>query len=305
MTETSPSKTAGFDQKQPSGLPLALTAYLIWGMMPLYLIVVKSVPAVELAGWRMLWTLPICLIIVLLRRQWAEVKTIASDWRMLRWLALSASLIATNWLVYVWAIQAGYVYATSLGYYINPLINVALGTLILKEKLSRLQWTAVGLAALGVALLAGGALTTLWVSLTLAFSFAFYGLVRKQVPVGALPGLTIEAALLMLPAAAIAAYYAVTSGSSFFIAPWLSLAIMAGGLLTATPLLLFTIAARRMNYSTIGFIQFLAPSIVFIIGLTVFEEPLQPVQAACFVCIWVAAGLFVWDLWKRSQAQPA
>lgn len=291
---------------QPSGLPPALGAYVIWGFMPLYLIVVASVPPFEFVAWRIVWTLPICLLIVLVRRQWSDVRAALSDRRAMAILAASATLIAINWFVYVWAIQTGEVYAASLGYYINPLLNVVLGTLVLSEKLSRPQWIAVGLAAAGVAVLAAGALTTLWISLTLAFSFGTYGLLRKRVSVGSLPGLTVESAILLLPSTAIVAWYAASvNGSSFDDSLWLSLAIMAGGILTAVPLLLFAIAARRMDYSTLGFIQFLAPSIVFILGLTVFRQPLLPAQAVCFALIWAALAIFVWDLWSRRKTKPA
>ncbi|MGI8942704.1 MAG: EamA family transporter RarD [Qipengyuania sp.] len=292
-------------ESRRDGLAAALAAYGIWGVMPLYLILVRSVPAFEFVAWRIIWTLPVCLLIVWARRQWPAVRNALTDWRVLRWMFVSAGLISINWFVYVWAIQQGHIYAASLGYYINPLINVLLGTLLLGERLSRWQWLAAALAALGVLLLMGGALTTLWISLTLGFSFGLYGMMRKQVPIGALPGLTIEAALVMIPSFAIAGWYAATSGSSFTIAPWLTLAIMAGGVITAVPLLLFAIAARRMPYSTLGFIQFLAPSIVFILGLTVFGEELQPVQAACFACIWAAAALFVWDLLRRPRANAS
>ena len=211
-----------------------------------------------------------------------------------------------NWVVYVWSIQNNYVYAASLGYYINPLLNVLLGTLLLKEQLSRLQWAAVAIAAFGVSLLLGGALTTLWISLTLAISFGIYGVIRKQVDVGALPGLTIESMILLIPAGGVAWYFAQSAaGSSFTQSLDLSIAIMLGGALTAIPLLLFAIAARLLPYSTLGFIQFLAPSIVFLLGLTVFGEELKPVQAACFACIWAAATLFVWDLWSRSRKPAA
>ena len=289
-------------ESRPSGLPAAIGAYVIWGFLPLYLLLVKVVPPFEFVAWRIVWTLPICLLIVWLRRQGPQLRAALADSKSLRWLLLSASLIAVNWVVYVWAIQNNNVYAASLGYYINPLVNVLLGTLLLGEKLNRAQWAAVGLAGLGVALLAEGALTTLWISLTLAFSFGIYGMVRKQVPVGSLPGLTIESGLLLIPSIAVAGWYAVQSGSSFAVSPQLSGAIVLGGVLTAIPLLMFAVAAKRMPYSTLGFIQFLAPSIVFVLGLTVFEEPLKPAQAACFGFIWAAAALFGWDMWRRSRA---
>ncbi|OAN81555.1 hypothetical protein A8B77_08195 [Erythrobacter sp. EhN03] len=288
-----------------TGLTAALGAYVIWGLMPLYLLLVRSVPAFEFVGWRIIWTLPLCLLIALLRKQWPELRAAFAHRRTLGWLALSATLIAVNWVVYVWAIQNGQVYAASLGYYINPLVNVLLGTMLLGERLTRRQWIAVALAAIGVSLLAAGALTTLWISLTLALSFGSYGLIRKQVAVGAVPGLTIESTLLLLPSFGVALYYAQTEGSSFAVSTELSLAIMAGGAFTAFPLLLFAIAARKLPYSTLGFIQFLAPSIVFILGLTVFGEELNPAQSACFACIWAAAAVFAWDMVARSRKPDA
>lgn len=288
------------EETEKSGLIPAVGAYLIWGFLPLYLLLVRAVPAFEFVAWRIIWTLPICLLIVAVRRQGADIRAALADRRAIGWLALSAALIAVNWLVYVWAIQRGEVYAASLGYYINPLVNVLLGTLMLGERLTRPQWVAVAIAAVGVALLVQGATTTLWISLTLALSFGSYGLVRKQVSVGSLPGLTIESALLLLPSLALAAWFAATQGSAFFVSPARSAAIVLGGVVTAVPLLLFAIAARRMPYSRLGFFQFLAPSIVFVLGLTVFKQPLAPIQAASFACIWLAAAIFVWDLLRRQ-----
>lgn len=291
------------DAATPSGLAPAIAAYAIWGFLPLYLLLVQSVPAFEFVGWRIIWTLPICLVFIAFRRQGSDLRAALADWRSVIVLAGSALLIGINWLVYVWAIQHGDVLATSLGYYINPLLNVVLGTVFLGERLTRLQWTAVALASCGVAILAAGALTTLWISLTLATSFALYGLLRKQVAVGSLPGLTIESTILLVPAAAIAWFYAQTpAGSSFGQDAGLSAAIILGGVVTAVPLLLFAVAARRLDYSVLGMIQFIAPTIVFVLGLTVFDQPLNRVQLACFLFIWAALALFVWDLLARRRA---
>ena len=300
MNDT-PGKTS--ENSAPSGLPIAVATYIIWGFFPLYLLLVATVPPFEFVAWRIIWTLPLCIVIVALRKQMPEVRAALRDRRVWLLLCLSAVLIAVNWFVYVWAIQNGHIYAASLGYYINPILNVLLGTLLLGEKLSRWQWVAVLLAAIGVAILSAGALTTLWISVILAMSFGFYGLVRKRVAVRSLPGLTIESALLIPMAGGIVYYYAqLPAGSSFFVSVPLSLAIMLGGVATAVPLLLFAVAARRMPYSTLGFIQFLAPTIVFLLGLFVFREELQPVQLACFILIWIALAIFVADLWKRSRA---
>ncbi|KPQ33464.1 MAG: rarD protein, partial [Porphyrobacter sp. HL-46] len=223
--------------------------------------------------------------------------------RALLALLASAALIGVNWFIYVWAIMEGQVYAASIGYYLNPLINVLLGTLFLGERLSRRQWLAVAVAGLAVALLAAGAITSLWISLSLAFSFAFYGLVRKQVSVGSLPGLTIESAILLLPASAVALWYAGGPQGSSFGQDWfLSLAIIFSGVVTAVPLLLFALAARRMDYSALGFIQYLAPTIVFILGLTIFRQPLEPAKLMSFVLIWIAVAIFVYDLLAKRRA---
>lgn len=298
MTSPAPASTPVV-----SGLAPALGAYLIWGFLPLYLILVESVPPFEFVGWRIIWTLPLCLLIVAVRRQFPELLTALKSPRSLLALLASATLIGFNWFIYVWAIMEGQVYATSIGYYLNPLINVLLATLFLGERLSNRQWLAVAIAAVAVALLAAGAVTSLWISLSLAFSFAFYGLVRKQVSVGSLPGLTIESAILFPAAIAIAGWYATgPQGSAFGQDVWMSALIVFSGVVTAIPLLLFAIAARRMDYSTLGFIQYLSPTIVFFLGLFVFHQPLAPAKLASFVLIWVAVAIFVWDLWAKRKA---
>jgi chloramphenicol-sensitive protein RarD len=300
---TTPAPTDAATAPPASGLAPAIGAYVIWGFLPLYLLLVKTVPPFEFVGWRIIWTLPLCLAIVAFRRQFGELLTALRSPRAMLALAASAVLIAINWFVYIWAIMAGEVYATSIGYYLNPLINVLLGTLFLGERLTRWQWLAVAIALVAVVLLAAGALTSLWISLTLGFSFGLYGLVRKQVAVGSLPGLTIESAILLLPAAGIAWWYAVSpAGSSFGQDAWMSGLIIFSGVVTAVPLLLFAIAARRMDYSTLGFIQYLAPTIVFFLGLFVFEQPLAPVKLFSFVLIWIAVAIFVGDLWARKRA---
>ncbi len=289
-----------------SGLPAALGAYVIWGFLPLYLLLVTAVPPFEFVGWRILWTLPLCLLIVAVRGQFPLLRAAFRNAATMLALLASAVLIAGNWFVYIWAIMEGEVYAASLGYYLNPLLNVLLGTLLLGERLTRWQWLAVAIAASAVALLSAGAVTTLWISLALAFSFGLYGVVRKQVDVGSLPGLTIESAILMLPAAGIVWWYAQTPAGPSFGTDWfLSLAIVFSGVVTAVPLLLFAVAARRMDYSTLGFIQYLAPTIIFLLGLTVFRQELDPVQLGSFVLIWIAVAIFLGDLWSRTRQARA
>ncbi len=292
------------DTKPRGGLPLALGAYLIWGILPLYLRQIHWVPPYEFIAWRIIWTLPLCLAAIVWRRQFPVLLAALRQPRNVGLLTLSALLIALNWTVYVIAIQSGHVFAASLGYYINPLVNVLAGTVLLGERLSRRQWLAVAIAAAGVALLAWDARDMLWISLTLAISFAGYGLVRKLVAVDSLPGLTIESLLLLVPAALTAWYFGQgPDGSAMLRGPVEALWIMAGGVVTAVPLLLFAAAARRMDYSSLGMVQFVAPTIVFLIGLFVYGEPLHPVQLACFVLIWCAIAVFVWDVLARRSAR--
>ena len=287
----------------PSGVPMALGAHLIWGLLPLYLILVRQVPPFEFVGWRVIFTVPVCLLLIALRRQLPELRAALADRKVLRNLCISAVLVGANWLIYIAAVQSGHIFAASLGYYIIPLVNVLTGTVFLGERLSPRQWWAVALAGVGVSFLAWGALDMLWISLSLAITFSTYGLVRKTTPVGSLPGLTIETAVLLLPGIGIVLWYAQTpAGMSFGQDISSSLLIAGSGIITAVPLLLFAIAARRMDYSMLGFFQFLSPGIVFLLGLFVFHEPLRSVQLASFIVIWCAVALFVWDLLARRNA---
>ena len=283
---------------------MALGAYLIWGFLPLYLLLVRRVPAFEFVGWRIVFTLPLCLVFIALRGQWADLRAALASRRVVLQLGLSALLVGINWLIYVAAIQNGHVYAASLGYYINPLVNVLAGTVFLKEKLSARQWAAVALATAGVSLLAWDAREMLWISLTLAISFSAYGLVRKLVAVESLPGLTIETLLLLVPAGLTVWYFGQgPAGSAMARGPTEALLLMAGGAITGVPLLLFAAAARRMDYSSLGMVQYCAPTIVFLLGVFVFGEPLRAVQLGCFVLIWCAIAVFVWDALAQRQTR--
>jgi chloramphenicol-sensitive protein RarD len=278
--------------------------------MPLYLLLVRAVPPLEYVAWRIVATVPVCLLLLVWSGGrggdgWSEVKAVLADRRALLTLLASSALIGINWFLYVWAIQTGHVYAASLGYYILPLTMMLLGLVFLGERLTRRQWAAVALAGLGVGALAIGALTTLWLSLTMAVTFGIYGLLRKTVAAGPLVGLTIESMLLVLPSLAIAAWYAAgPQGSAVGRDALETAGIFLGGPMTAAPLIWFAIAARRMPYSVVGFLQFISPTIVFLLGLFFFGEDLRPAQLACFVAIWAAAGLFVWDVIRGSGKPP-
>jgi chloramphenicol-sensitive protein RarD len=271
--------------------------------MPLYLMLVKTVPPVEYVAWRILFTLPLCGAIIAWCKAGDEVRAVARDRRALLTLLASASLIGVNWFLYVWAINSGHVYAASLGYYVLPLLMMLLGLVVLGERLTRLQWAAVALAAGGVAVLATGALTTLWVSLAMALTFGLYGLLRKTVNAGPLAGLMIESLILAPPSLAVVAWYGATQGSALAQGAGMVVAVAFSGPMTAFPLLMFAFAARRLPYTIMGLFQFASPTIVFLLGLLVFREALRPAQLACFVVIWAAVALFVWDILRGTKGE--
>ncbi len=282
------------------GLASAIGAYGIWGFMPLFFKQLAGVPALEIISHRVIWALPLLILIMALRAQLGEFRGAITSWTTLRWMLVSALFVSTNWLLYVWAVNSGQILAASLGYFLNPLLNILLGTTFLGERLNRTQWIAVGIALSGVIVLAIGAFGTLWISLILAGSFAVYGLIRKMAPVGSVPGLAIETTLL-LPIALGAAYY-------FSVQPahpgWgsemrISLLLIAGGAITAIPLLLFATAARRMPYSVIGFIQYIGPTITLLLGVFVYHEVLSGARLLSFILIWTALAVFSWDGVRR------
>ncbi|MXO58341.1 EamA family transporter RarD [Altererythrobacter salegens] len=285
-----------------AGLANAIGAHVFWGSMPLYLQLVHTVPAVEYVAWRILFTIPLCLAIIAWRRAWPEIQVALRDRKTMLTLLASSTLIGVNWFLYVWAIQTGHVYAASLGYYILPLTMMLLGLVVLGEKLTRWQWRAIGLASVGVAILAAGALSTLWLSLSMATTFGLYGLLRKKVKAGPLVGLTLEALILAPLSLALTWWYAQSAaGSALAQGPLVAFAVVMGGPMTAFPLIMFAFAARRLPYTVIGFLQFSSPTIVFLLGLLVFGEDLKPAQLGCFVMIWAAAAVFLWDVFHNAR----
>jgi chloramphenicol-sensitive protein RarD len=265
---------------------------LFWGFLPLFFLLLKGLGPVEIVAQRILWSLLLLLPVIALAGRFGALRTALSNRALLLQLSASSALIAVNWLVYVWAVFNGHVLAASLGYFLNPLVNVALGMIVLKERLTRGQAAAVALAAIGVVILAVGAGDGLWISLALALSFGLYGLVRKMAAVESLEGLTIETAILAPFSLAYLAWLATTGDVMFGNNLRISIFLVLAGAVTATPLLLFAAAARRMRYSTLGLIQYLAPSIQFGLAITVFGETLTVTQLACFGLIWAACVVY-------------
>ena len=296
MTPTNDTHTAR------NALIAGLVAYVLWGVFPLLFHALRDVPPLELVSWRVVCTLPVALVLIAAGRTGPDLLATLRNAPLVGRLVISALLVGTNWTLYVNAVVTGHVLATSLGYYINPLLNVLIGTVFLGERLHWRQWAAVAIAGAGIGLLLMGAIEMLGTALELATSFALYGLMRKTTPVKAVTGLTIETLVLALPALA---WVVITArgpqGSSMAHGGWTPLLLASTGFATAIPLVLFAVAARNLALSTLGFIQLAMPTIVFLVGVFLLGEPLDPVRLACFVLIWIAVALFTWDIWLRSR----
>lgn len=291
------------EAKQLNGLPEAVGAYTIWGFMPLFFKQLQGISPVEIVAHRVMWSVLLVLAILWARRSLHEFLVAIRDPRTRRFMIASTTLIAGNWLIYIWAITNEHILAGSLGYYINPLINVALGVVFFSERMNRTQLIAITLAAAGVLVLASESLASIWISLSLAGTFGLYGMVRKMAPVGSLPGLACET-VLMLPFAigyAIWAHlYDPTPGFGY--SGYTDAFLIAGGAITTIPLLLFASAARKMPLSTLGFVQFIGPTIQFMLGVFVYDEPFTRAHAICFALIWSAVAVFCLDGVRRSRA---
>jgi chloramphenicol-sensitive protein RarD len=271
-------------------------------VLPLYFKALAHVSAAEIVAHRIVWSLLFLGALLTFAGRWRGIAVALRTPRVVLTLAASAILIATNWLIWVWAVNNGHVLEGSLGYYLNPLVNVLMGTLLLKEKLSRPQIGAVMLAAAGVAVLAWGAASGLWISLSLAASFATYGLLRKVVDVEALEGLSIETAMLTPIALGWIFWmnYGHGGGGGLGFDAGTTALLIAAGAVTAIPLLLFTAAARRLPYSLLGFLQYIAPSMQFLFAVLVFGERLTIAHIICFGAIWTALAIFSLDTLRRS-----
>jgi chloramphenicol-sensitive protein RarD len=283
-----------------SGLILGIGAYAAWGLLPLYLRLLRGVPSLEVLAHRIVWSLLLLIVIVVVTRRAGAIRAAARG-RTLALLAASATLIAINWLVYIWAVQHGHVLEASLGYFINPLVNVALGMALLGERIGRVQKAAVAVAAAGVAVMALSGGGALWISLTLALSFGTYGLIRKVAAIDSLGGLTVETALLLVPALAVIAMAQVGGQGAFGQDRTVDLLLVLAGAVTAVPLLMFAAAARRLRYATMGLLQYIAPTLQFVEAVALFHEPLRPVHLVTFALIWTGCALYAWGGWRRGD----
>lgn len=290
----------------PIGALYAALAFALWGIFPLYFRQIAGVPPGEILVHRIVWSLVFVLVVLTLRRQWGWLGPVMRSPKVLLAFVGSAVLLSANWLTYVWAVNNGHVIDASLGYFINPLVNVLLGYTVLHERLRRAQWVALAVAAAGVLWLTLLAGHLPWIALVLAGSFGAYGLLRKVATLGALEGLTLET-LILTPVAASLLGVWVSQGTSAFPASDASTNVwlIAAGPITAIPLLLFAAGARRISLTTLGLLQYIGPTLQLALGLWLFHEPFSPARLAGFALIWLALALYSAESWWRTRATAA
>ena len=281
----------------------AITSYVLWGFFPIFWKQLHFLPAGEVILHRIIWSLVFLLLLGLWRRRWAWVHQLYQQPRNTLMLAVAAVLLGLNWLIYVWGVNHGFVVQASLGYFISPLLNVLLGVLLLGDKLRRLQWWAVGLAAAGVVYLIVGVGEVPWVALGLAGTFSLYGFSKKKMRLDAISGLTAEMAVLIMPALMLVGLLASRGQSHFTASPTAMLLLMSGGAVTAIPLLLYAAALQSVPLSIVGVMQYLAPLLQFLVGILIYHEPFSRGHLLGFVIIWVAVALFIFDTLHSQRSR--
>jgi chloramphenicol-sensitive protein RarD len=288
------------------GILYGIGAYVIWGFFPIYWKLLHQVPAIQLIGHRIIWSFLLLIVIILFTKQWKEFRA-TLDVKILRLYTIAAILIGINWLIYVWAVNADFIVETSLGYFINPLISVLLGVIIFKERLRAAQWIPVILAALGVAYLTFVYGRLPYIALSLAFSFGLYGLVKKLSPLGSLYGLTIETGILFIPALGYLIFAEINNTGAFLHTGATSDLLMVGaGLVTTVPLLMFASAVRSIPLWVAGLLQYITPTIQFLIGILIYKEPFSHHQFIGFGLVWLALIIFLVEnyLANRAPVEP-
>ena len=278
------------------GFLFAFTAYLLWGFLPLYMKAVDHIPPLEILVHRIIWSVPVAGVVLLALGRTADIKTAFRSPRTLLMAAVTAAIITVNWGVYVWAISVDRTVETALGYYINPLVTVALGALLLGERLGGLQRVAIGLALVAVVVLTVDSGGLPWVSLVLAFSFAAYGYLRKTLPVGPSQGFFLEVLILAPVCVAYVVWLELAGQGHFFDSGFNVAMLLFAGPATAVPLILYAFGAKLLRISTIGIMQYIAPTMIAVIGVFVFGEPFGPARMAAFALIWLALVLYTWSM---------
>lgn len=287
---------------QRAGLLYGIGAYGMWGLVPLYWPLLEPAGAMEILAHRMVWSLAFVAIGLLVLRRWSWIPELIREPRKLGLIAVAALTISLNWGFYIWAVNTGHVVEASLGYFINPLVTIAMGVLLLKERLRPAQWTAVFIALAAVLVLAIGYGQPPWISLVLAFSFATYGLVKKKINIGGLESLAAETAILFLPALGYLVWLGASGSATFGSEGTGQMALLAAtGVVTALPLICFGAAAIRVPLSTLGLLQYLAPVFQFVLGITYFHEAMPPERWAGFSLVWLALAILTWDALRNAR----
>lgn len=289
------------NEDTPKGFALAASAYLLWGALPFYLKAVGHIPIFEVIAHRIFWSVPVAGLILLAMGQLSEIRVALRSPRMLGMALITASLISVNWGVYIWAISIDRTLDAALGYFINPLFSILLGAVVLKEKLARPQVMALGFAAAGVALMTWETGSLPWIGLLLTLSWGLYAFFRKALPISGNQGFFLEVTLL-IPFALGYIGWLLATGQSHFLANAPDTALLAfAGVATAIPLLLYANGAKLLRLSTIAIMQYISPSLLFVIAVFVFHEPMNPVKLAAFVLIWLALALYSWSSLARMK----
>lgn len=289
------------------GVLYGITAYLMWGFFPIYFKALQVVPSLEIMFHRVVWSFLFVLLLIFLRQEWDRLKASIRKPRVLVVFTLSAVLLATNWLIYIYGINSGQVVETSLGYFINPLLSVALGVIFLRERLRPAQWIPIGLAAISVLYLTLQYGSLPWIALALAFSFGMYGLFKKIAPLGALHGLSVETGILFIPALLYLLYVESQARGSFgHLGLDVTFLLAFSGVITALPLLMFARAARAIPLILVGILQYIAPTVQFLLGIFLYQEPFTLSRLVGFAIIWLALIIFTLEgvYEKRKRISP-
>ncbi|MEM9350139.1 MAG: EamA family transporter RarD [Pseudomonadota bacterium] len=286
------------DRDTPEGLAFAIGAYILWGFLPLYLKLVDHVAPVEVVAHRVIWSVPVAGAVLVALRRTDTLRAALKDPRALGWATVTAALISVNWGVYVYAIASEQTVQAALGYYINPLFSVLMGAIFLRERLDALQWFAIALAFCAVLVLTIEAGELPLIALILMLSFGFYALAKKQLPIGPNQGFLLEVMILAVPALAYIGWVEATGSGSFSLSPWL---LLGCGIVTAVPLMLYANGAKRLKLSTIGILQYIAPTMILLIAVFLFQEPFGRARAIAFPMIWAALALYSVSLFRQVR----
>jgi chloramphenicol-sensitive protein RarD len=290
----------------PQGIAFALGAYLWWGLLPLYMKALVHIPPAEVLAHRVLWSLPVAALLLTLTRKWGALRAALRSWRLLGMAAATATLLSINWGIYIWAISTERTLEAAMGYFINPLFSILLGAWLLREPLSKLQWTAVGLVTVAVVVFTAEAGQLPWGALGLVLSWSLFALLKKELPLGANEGFFIEIAMLATPALLYLGVAEHQGSATFGHGDWGdSLMLAAAGIVTTVPLVLYGNGAKLLRLSTIGILQYSAPTMIFLIAVFVFHEPFGPGKLVGFVLIWIALLLYTAPMLIKRRATPS